>query len=153
MFLCHIGVMLWAPIKAKCNVVKSRNLRCERELRTRSDFDLVYTLRYNVPYITCILLWARYFITQELDFTIYYLLYTTAVPSGLFVPGILMGCSYGRWMGEILRIWFPSADINPGTYAVIGTCMQCVCICIHTHTQTHTLTHTQIYTPTYTPNI
>ena len=46
--------------------------------------------------------------------------YGISVPSGLFVPCILMGCAYGRLMGEAIRMLFPDAGVVPGTYAIIG---------------------------------
>lgn len=46
--------------------------------------------------------------------------YGIAVPSGLFVPCILMGCAFGRLLGEGMRYAFPDADIVPGTYALMG---------------------------------
>jgi chloride channel 7 len=49
--------------------------------------------------------------------------YGIAVPSGLFVPCILMGCSFGRFYGEILKYYvFPdlAVPIVPGTYALMG---------------------------------
>ncbi len=48
--------------------------------------------------------------------------YGISVPSGLFVPCILMGCAYGRLLGEGMRYLFPDSGIIPGTYAVIGAC-------------------------------
>ena len=47
--------------------------------------------------------------------------YGISVPSGLFVPCILMGCSFGRFYGEILRYYvLPNGGIVPGTYALMG---------------------------------
>jgi chloride channel 6 len=49
--------------------------------------------------------------------------YGMAVPSGLFVPCILMGGAVGRMWGELLKLSLPEAvggQINPGIYAVIG---------------------------------
>ena len=47
--------------------------------------------------------------------------YGCSVPSGLFVPCILMGSAFGRLWGEILRDWLPVAsDITPGVYALVG---------------------------------
>ena len=46
--------------------------------------------------------------------------YGIAVPSGLFVPCILMGCAYGRLMGEGMKMLFPDAGVVAGTYALIG---------------------------------
>ena len=48
--------------------------------------------------------------------------YGISVPSGLFVPCILMGCAYGRLLGEGMRYLFPDSGVIPGTYAVIGAC-------------------------------
>jgi H+/Cl- antiporter ClcA len=47
--------------------------------------------------------------------------YGISVPSGLFVPCILMGCSFGRFYGEILRLYvLPEGGVVPGTYALMG---------------------------------
>ncbi len=52
-------------------------------------------------------------------FSLSVLTYGIAVPSGLFVPAILMGCSLGRIFGEIMRVYVGSS-VHPGTYALIG---------------------------------
>lgn len=47
--------------------------------------------------------------------------YGISVPSGLFVPSLLIGCAYGRLFGQWLEIWMPErAGIDPGTFALIG---------------------------------
>jgi len=57
--------------------------------------------------------------------------YGLAVPSGLFVPCILIGGGYGRMWGELMRDWFPhgltggeavlgALTPRPTTYALIG---------------------------------
>lgn len=46
--------------------------------------------------------------------------YGIAVPSGLFVPCILMGCAYGRLFGQGMEYLFPDYGIEPQTYAIIG---------------------------------
>ena len=47
--------------------------------------------------------------------------YGCAVPSGLFVPCILMGSAFGRLWGELLRDTLPvTSDITPGVYALVG---------------------------------
>lgn len=48
------------------------------------------------------------------------LTYGIAVPSGMFVPCILIGCAYGRLVGEMLTNLFPDAGINAGVYALMG---------------------------------
>jgi chloride channel 7 len=45
--------------------------------------------------------------------------YGVAVPSGLFVPCILMGSAFGRFWGELVKTWF-SNSVRPGVYALIG---------------------------------
>jgi chloride channel 7 len=45
--------------------------------------------------------------------------YGTAVPAGLFLPGILIGCSLGRIFGLFVSNFIVS-DIHPSTYAIIG---------------------------------
>ncbi|ONK77356.1 uncharacterized protein A4U43_C02F5680 [Asparagus officinalis] len=52
--------------------------------------------------------------------TIYFLgifTYGVAVPSGLFVPVILAGASYGRMVGNLLS---PVADLDAGLFALLG---------------------------------
>ena len=44
--------------------------------------------------------------------------YGMAVPSGLFVPCILIGASMGRVIGQVMVGW--GFHITPGTYALIG---------------------------------
>ena len=47
--------------------------------------------------------------------------YGISVPSGLFVPCILMGCAYGRLYGEVMKYYvFPDEQIVAGTYALMG---------------------------------
>jgi len=46
--------------------------------------------------------------------------YGIQVPSGLFVPCIVLGGSFGRLWGEILRDVLPDAGITPGVYALVG---------------------------------
>ena len=45
--------------------------------------------------------------------------YGIAVPSGLFVPCILMGCGFGRIMGEFLKHHL-LMDVKKGPYALMG---------------------------------
>jgi H+/Cl- antiporter ClcA len=51
------------------------------------------------------------------------------VPSGLFVPGIICGCCFGRLTGEWVKhlthgaLWTTHA-VHPGTYSLLGAaCM------------------------------
>jgi len=44
-----------------------------------------------------------------------------AVPSGLFVPAIVIGCASGRVFGQMLRYLFPLLKIQPGTFALLGS--------------------------------
>lgn len=40
--------------------------------------------------------------------------------TGLFVPMILVGAGYGRFFGIAAKSLFPSLELDPGTYALIG---------------------------------
>jgi len=46
--------------------------------------------------------------------------YGTSVPAGLFLPGILIGCSLGRMVGLFIEN-FIIEEIKPSTYAIIGS--------------------------------
>ncbi|XP_031554445.1 chloride transport protein 6-like isoform X2 [Actinia tenebrosa] len=57
-------------------------------------------------------------------FTCFYFLacwtYGASVPSGLFVPCLLCGASYGRFVGELLRSYANYDHTYHGTFALIG---------------------------------
>lgn len=46
--------------------------------------------------------------------------YGTMVPAGLFLPGILIGCSLGRMVGLFIENSIIK-EIKPSTYAIIGS--------------------------------
>ena len=56
-------------------------------------------------------------------FLIWYVLcmltYGTYVPSGLFVPGILMGCGLGHWIEQIIEKNIFQTDTDPAIYAIV----------------------------------
>jgi chloride channel 7 len=58
-----------------------------------------------------------------IHFLIWYLMtilsYGTFVPSGLFLPGILIGCSLGRMMTLFLSTYL-NHEASPATYGTIG---------------------------------
>ena len=62
---------------------------------------------------------AALLVFAVLTFILAVVAYGIQVPSGLFVPCIVMGCSWGRLWGEILRDWM-GPQIMPGTYALVG---------------------------------
>jgi len=47
------------------------------------------------------------------------LTYGTAVPAGLFLPGILIGCSLGRMLSLFIKTTI-GQTVLPATYAIIG---------------------------------
>ena len=48
--------------------------------------------------------------------------YGIAVPSGLFVPCILTGAAWGRFLGTVIAHQYPDAEwSDPGKYALIGS--------------------------------
>eukprot|EP00850_Spirogloea_muscicola_P011972 SM000076S21793 [mRNA] locus=s76:235730:243321:- [translate_table: standard] len=46
--------------------------------------------------------------------------YGTAVPSGQFVPGIMIGSTYGRLVGMVIVRLYSKDTIEEGTYALLG---------------------------------
>ncbi|KAL8486372.1 hypothetical protein ACS0TY_023171 [Phlomoides rotata] len=44
----------------------------------------------------------------------------TAVPAGQFVPGIMIGSTYGRLVGMFAVSFYPTLNIEEGTYALLG---------------------------------
>ncbi|KAJ7546444.1 hypothetical protein O6H91_08G040500 [Diphasiastrum complanatum] len=46
--------------------------------------------------------------------------YGTAVPSGQFVPGIMIGATYGRLVGMLVVSLYKKDNIDEGTYALLG---------------------------------
>lgn len=54
----------------------------------------------------------------------YYILavwtYGLAIPSGLFIPSLLIGAAWGRLVGIGMSSLFPDAGLDPGKYALIG---------------------------------
>eukprot|EP01126_Amoeba_proteus_P001122 TRINITY_DN10321_c0_g1_i2.p1 TRINITY_DN10321_c0_g1~~TRINITY_DN10321_c0_g1_i2.p1 ORF type:complete len:614 (+),score=131.55 TRINITY_DN10321_c0_g1_i2:736-2577(+) len=62
--------------------------------------------------------------TLAIYFLSYFILavvtYGVGIPSGLFVPALLCGASYGRFFGQIFTLIFPSWNLKPGIFALIG---------------------------------
>ncbi len=46
--------------------------------------------------------------------------YGLAIPSGLFIPSLLIGSAWGRLVGIGISLIFPEYDLDPGKYALIG---------------------------------
>ena len=46
--------------------------------------------------------------------------YGTAVPAGIFLPGILIGCALGRMFGLFINNYL-FREVHPSTYAIIGS--------------------------------
>eukprot|EP00211_Chloroparvula_japonica_P003759 CAMPEP_0119146742 /NCGR_PEP_ID=MMETSP1310-20130426/39347_1 /TAXON_ID=464262 /ORGANISM="Genus nov. species nov., Strain RCC2339" /LENGTH=754 /DNA_ID=CAMNT_0007138655 /DNA_START=126 /DNA_END=2386 /DNA_ORIENTATION=- len=44
----------------------------------------------------------------------------TGVPCGVFTPLFVMGAIYGRFCGEVFKIWFPYLDVHPSLAAIVG---------------------------------
>lgn len=45
--------------------------------------------------------------------------YGVSIPSGLFVPALVCGAAYGRFVGEMFE-QYSDHHVNKGTYALIG---------------------------------
>uniref|UniRef100_A0A158PB64 Chloride channel protein n=1 Tax=Angiostrongylus cantonensis TaxID=6313 RepID=A0A158PB64_ANGCA len=61
------------------------------------------------------------------------------IPSGIFMPVFVIGASFGRTIGELIRLWYPTglvqnvpnSGVHPGIYAVVGAAAFCGAV---THT-------------------
>uniref|UniRef100_A0A0N4Z7Z2 Chloride channel protein n=1 Tax=Parastrongyloides trichosuri TaxID=131310 RepID=A0A0N4Z7Z2_PARTI len=81
-------------------------------------------LQHNV-FLVLIAYQVSYFFLSALASTI-------PIPSGIFMPVFVIGASFGRFVGELMALWFPlgidgSGDIliYPGVYAVVGAAAFC----------------------------
>ena len=64
--------------------------------------------------------WESLLVFTFISFFLAVITYGIAVPSGLFVPCIVMGCAYGRLFGQGMQYMFPDQNIHPKTYGIIG---------------------------------
>lgn len=46
--------------------------------------------------------------------------YGSKIPCGIFVPSMAVGATFGKLIGELLRVAFPNLDINPNIYSFLG---------------------------------
>nr|GMD66106.1 chloride channel protein CLC-D [Ipomoea batatas] len=53
-------------------------------------------------------------------YTLAVMTFGTAVPAGQFVPGIMIGSTYGRLVGMFVVRFYRKLDIEEGTYALLG---------------------------------
>lgn len=53
-------------------------------------------------------------------YTLAVVTYGTAVPAGQFVPGIMIGSTYGRLVGMFVVSFYKKLNIEEGTYALLG---------------------------------
>eukprot|EP01062_Namystynia_karyoxenos_P023284 TRINITY_DN18988_c0_g1_i1.p1 TRINITY_DN18988_c0_g1~~TRINITY_DN18988_c0_g1_i1.p1 ORF type:complete len:932 (+),score=258.10 TRINITY_DN18988_c0_g1_i1:75-2870(+) len=92
------------------------------------SFSPMATLMWNPPERLLLQLYSRqtptYFAIPELAvFAVVYTLLASvtfgiAVPSGLFIPSMIIGASVGRLAGVVMHSW--SSDLDPGVYALVG---------------------------------
>ncbi|XP_064608888.1 H(+)/Cl(-) exchange transporter 7-like [Liolophura sinensis] len=68
--------------------------------------------------LTLTLFWASYFMLACWT-------YGLSVPSGLFIPSLLVGAAWGRMVGMLLQYIVPNQDwTDPGKFALIGAAAQ-----------------------------
>ncbi|XP_023006123.1 chloride channel protein CLC-d isoform X2 [Cucurbita maxima] len=53
-------------------------------------------------------------------YTLAVVTFGTAVPAGQFVPGIMIGSTYGRLVGKFVVSFYKKPNIEEGTYALLG---------------------------------
>ncbi|XP_022999860.1 chloride channel protein CLC-d-like isoform X3 [Cucurbita maxima] len=61
-----------------------------------------------------------FFNTQVMFYTLAVVTFGTAVPAGQFVPGIMIGSTYGRLVGKFVVSFYRKPNIEEGTYALLG---------------------------------
>lgn len=44
----------------------------------------------------------------------------TGTTAGIYGPVFLTGAAFGRIVGELMHGWFPTLNISPGSYAIVG---------------------------------
>jgi chloride channel 7 len=64
--------------------------------------------------------YAPLFLYFVIWYTFTVVTYGTSTPAGLFLPGILIGCSLGRMVGLFIENYIVK-EIKPSTYAIIGS--------------------------------
>ena len=132
MFLCFLTASLfyWAPkMVTEC---KENNKHDAAEITVRYDCPEGYhNVLASLSFTNLETSIKNFFHTEEmfgwgallLYFIIMYtcgmLTYGASIPSGLFVPAILVGCCYGRYIGEVIHTYVDT-DAKPGTYALMG---------------------------------
>ncbi|KAH9682762.1 chloride channel protein CLC-d [Citrus sinensis] len=61
-----------------------------------------------------------FFNTQVMFYTLAVVTFGIAVPAGQFVPGIMIGSTYGRLVGMFVVNFYKKLNIEEGTYALLG---------------------------------
>ncbi|KAG0610052.1 hypothetical protein M758_7G035300 [Ceratodon purpureus] len=90
------------------------------------------TLYFGVPHETIKQLFAMgseldtYFSIRSLIlhsmsfFVLFNLAYGVATPGGIFMPSIMVGASFGAFLGRVFQVYFPGENIQPGLHALVG---------------------------------
>ncbi|KAG0630439.1 hypothetical protein M758_1G178100 [Ceratodon purpureus] len=51
---------------------------------------------------------------------LFILAYGIAAPGGIFMPSIMVGASFGAFLGRIFQVFFPGWSVQPGMHALVG---------------------------------
>ncbi|XP_024391719.1 uncharacterized protein [Physcomitrium patens] len=51
---------------------------------------------------------------------LFILAYGIAAPGGIFMPSIMVGASFGAFMGAVFVLFFPQWSVQPGMHALVG---------------------------------
>ncbi|XP_024384497.1 chloride channel protein CLC-d [Physcomitrium patens] len=97
-----------------------------------SYYNDLATLYFGVPHETIKQLFAMgyeldtYFSMRSLIlhsmsfFVLFNLAYGVATPGGIFMPSIMVGASFGAFLGRVFQLYFPEENIQPGLHALVG---------------------------------
>ncbi|XP_073268007.1 chloride channel protein CLC-d isoform X2 [Populus alba] len=118
---CLISVITSAisfglPLLRKCNPCPESDPECPRPPGMYGNYVNFYCGKdkeYND-------LATIFFNTQVMFYTLAVVTFGTAVPAGQFVPGIMIGSTYGRLVGMFVVNFYKKPNVEEGTYALLG---------------------------------
>ena len=125
-------VIYYAPMILKNDCLQEEDKRIEAsfiQYKCGADqYNPLATLLFNTEGTTikaflnkvAVFDYAPLFLYFVIWYTFTVVTYGTSTPAGLFLPGILIGCSLGRMVGLFIENYIIK-EIKPSTYAIIGS--------------------------------
>uniref|UniRef100_A0A0E0KHS2 Chloride channel protein n=1 Tax=Oryza punctata TaxID=4537 RepID=A0A0E0KHS2_ORYPU len=108
------------PLMRKCSpcpqLETNSGIECPRPPGTDGNFVNFYCSKDN-EYND---LATIFFNSQVMFYSLAVVTFGTAVPAGQFVPGIMIGSTYGRLVGMFVVKFYKKLNVEEGTYALLG---------------------------------